>query len=706
MAPLLLPYMWRRPPDGRRALSSLCRVRAPGPCCSQGIKLELLPASTRLERQSRAPSHHFHHLTRPLLLSHRALATRTGSRQKRSRSPPPLDWWEEDPKLSGDWDTQEARPQARERDPERRPHTPPDHPSAYPPSLLARKRKIAFLVCFIGTKYNGLQHHENHPHSQGVELPLLEALYLAGLVSPANYLSASRIGWSRSSRTDKGVHASGLVISAKLLLEPPFQLEFDSVLSARIAARVNEHLPADIRVLGFQRPVNGFSARTTCSLRTYKYVVPEYFVDGLDDNDWVSQSEGDGDDAGASGVVGDEEHVAVDDVNDGEAVGDDVAAVDEVNGADVGVNAESGDGDGGGEHDNVLLCPQARQARHEAEMEARDERRDAWAKTLQSLIGVKCVHNFVAGTFKTSGRTGYLPDNVFSEAETQGEASRSETCLTSYIDPSPTSPLACKRVFEAQRYHAEGKALHRTIEVFRVERVTLHGVKCLQFHIWANAFGRHQVRKMIGLVLGVARGALPLDTAELACGPWNLRTPLAPGRYLFLQYSGVAFPSQTPEAGVGPSRIVSPFLTSTERFAPLLSLSSADQAALAAFENQITSHILQVPQAEHEATMREFLMVGGELDRARHSLRDVDVLRERHAVYCAWRSHQWERMRLKKFGELKRKSETQPTDRKTWNDRAGRQRKPWNGQQGRNQHRGARNGRQRNNEPDWYDIGQ
>ena len=44
-----------------------------------------------------------------------------------------------------------------------------------------------------------------------VEGNLLRALHAAGMVLPSNLGQQSRLSWSRSSRTDKGVHAASAV---------------------------------------------------------------------------------------------------------------------------------------------------------------------------------------------------------------------------------------------------------------------------------------------------------------------------------------------------------------------------------------------------------------------------------------------------------------------------------------------------------------
>ena len=39
------------------------------------------------------------------------------------------------------------------------------------------------------------------------------------MISDSNYGFLDKIGWSRSSRTDKGVHAAGVVVSLKMLID-------------------------------------------------------------------------------------------------------------------------------------------------------------------------------------------------------------------------------------------------------------------------------------------------------------------------------------------------------------------------------------------------------------------------------------------------------------------------------------------------------
>ena len=69
----------------------------------------------------------------------------------------------------------------------------------------------------------------------------------------------------RCARTDKGVHAAGNVISLKLIVE-----------GEDIVQRINENLDPQIRVWGFERTNNSFSAYQLVDSRIYEYLIPTH----------------------------------------------------------------------------------------------------------------------------------------------------------------------------------------------------------------------------------------------------------------------------------------------------------------------------------------------------------------------------------------------------------------------------------------------
>lgn len=122
-----------------------------------------------------------------------------------------------------------------------------------------KKRRVAIVIGFLGTKYLGMQFNSNvQPTIEG-ELEM--ALFKSGSISLANHQNPNKIGWRRSSRTDKEVHAARMVVSAKLLVNPDI-FESDSLMDEYISL-VNSNLPPDIRIFSCLRVNRTFDARRT-----------------------------------------------------------------------------------------------------------------------------------------------------------------------------------------------------------------------------------------------------------------------------------------------------------------------------------------------------------------------------------------------------------------------------------------------------------
>ncbi|KAF9421930.1 tRNA pseudouridine synthase 1 [Podila epigama] len=124
------------------------------------------------------------------------------------------------------------------------------------------KRKIALLMGYCGTGYQGMQ---VNPGAKTIEGDLFKAMIKAGAVSKQNADDIKKVSMMRSARTDKGVHAAGNVVSLKMIIE-----------DADIVERINEHLPEQIRVFGYVRTQNSFNAKVLCDSRVYEYLLPTY----------------------------------------------------------------------------------------------------------------------------------------------------------------------------------------------------------------------------------------------------------------------------------------------------------------------------------------------------------------------------------------------------------------------------------------------
>nr|CCA25138.1 ubiquitin fusion degradation protein putative [Albugo laibachii Nc14] len=144
--------------------------------------------------------------------------------------------------------------------------------SAQPESFV--KRRVAIVAGYNGSDYHGVQLNPNVPT---IEDEIRKAMYHIGALRASNFQDLNKIDWSRSSRTDKGVHASTIVFAGKLLLNEDV---IDPVTGRvrGLTRALNENLPPNIRIFSVTRVCNSFNARTECALREYEYFLPLAFL--------------------------------------------------------------------------------------------------------------------------------------------------------------------------------------------------------------------------------------------------------------------------------------------------------------------------------------------------------------------------------------------------------------------------------------------
>ncbi|KAK1929769.1 tRNA pseudouridine synthase A [Phytophthora citrophthora] len=129
---------------------------------------------------------------------------------------------------------------------------------------LPTKRRYGLWVAFCGKNYSGMQMNEG---VKTIEAELERALFEAGGIAESNYGFLQKIGWSRAARTDKGVHAAGQLLTAKLHVGDDIPV---------FVAKVNAALPDDIRVMHMVTVTKNFNAKMTCDQRTYEYLAPTF----------------------------------------------------------------------------------------------------------------------------------------------------------------------------------------------------------------------------------------------------------------------------------------------------------------------------------------------------------------------------------------------------------------------------------------------
>ncbi|KAK9719753.1 tRNA pseudouridine synthase 1 [Basidiobolus ranarum] len=124
------------------------------------------------------------------------------------------------------------------------------------------KKKVALLLGFCGTEYQGMQ---SNPNAKTIEGELFKGLVKAGAISQDNADDVKKVGLTRATRTDKGVHAAGQLVSLKLIVE-----------DSDVVEAINRNLPEDIRVWGYIPVIKTFHAKTLCDSRIYEYILPTY----------------------------------------------------------------------------------------------------------------------------------------------------------------------------------------------------------------------------------------------------------------------------------------------------------------------------------------------------------------------------------------------------------------------------------------------
>lgn len=132
----------------------------------------------------------------------------------------------------------------------------------FPDEQRKPKKKVACMIGYCGTGYRGMQ---INPPNKTIEGDIFAAMVQAGAISKNNSNDLKKNGFMRAARTDKGVHAAGNVISLKMIIE-----------DEQILQKINDALPAQIRMWGYQRVNKAFDCRKMCSSRVYEYLMPTY----------------------------------------------------------------------------------------------------------------------------------------------------------------------------------------------------------------------------------------------------------------------------------------------------------------------------------------------------------------------------------------------------------------------------------------------
>ncbi|CAN6289513.1 unnamed protein product [Urochloa humidicola] len=136
----------------------------------------------------------------------------------------------------------------------------------------ARKKRVVLRVGYVGTEYRGLQKQRELSVDSTIESVLESAIFKAGGILESNYGKLQKIGWERSSRTDKGVHSLATMISLKM--EIPDRAWENDPDGISLASFINSNLPNNVRVFSILPAQRSFDVRRECLYREYFYLLP------------------------------------------------------------------------------------------------------------------------------------------------------------------------------------------------------------------------------------------------------------------------------------------------------------------------------------------------------------------------------------------------------------------------------------------------
>lgn len=331
-----------------------------------------------------------------------------------------------------------------------------------------------------------------------MEDALQQAIFKAGGIIASNLGSPSKLGWSRSSRTDKSVHSLATVVSMKMECDIA-SFERDPC-GIGIANTINSHLPPSIRVFSVQRVTKNFNARGECIRRTYVYHLPAHVL-GISETGSLLPLEGK--DAEIMKLLADawslfQGNHAFHNYTKRRLYRDSAYRRPTHNGG----RESSSDSDDGGEREEEeggegLELQQAKLGERILEGDSRKHLSTVSAEQGES-IGSEEVLKTPRGKVNISWR----PQRLESDPVTRRHFRFNETCEASD----------------------------------QLLRIVSHGgVPCVRLTVCGASFMLHQIRHMVGAAVAVAIGKIPLDLLEASlAAPTRVNLPLAPASSLVL----------------------------------------------------------------------------------------------------------------------------------------------------------------------------